>query len=104
MFLNTFESDNGPEFIAKALQSWFAKLGIETLYIEPGSPWENGYCESFNSRFRDEFLAIEEFENLAAAKALTRIYRANYKQRSSAQLAGLHDSCRFRPAVFRFSR
>lgn len=71
-------SDNGPEFIAKALQAWFAKLGIETLYIEPGSPWENGYCESFNSRFRDEFLAIEEFETLAAAKALTRMHRANY--------------------------
>lgn len=71
-------SDNGPEFIAKALQAWFAKLGIETLYIEPGSPWENGYCESFNSRFRDEFLAIEEFESLAAAKALTRMHRANY--------------------------
>ena len=66
-------SDNGPEFIAKALKEWLGKLGIETLYIEPGSPWENGFSESFNSRFRDEFLALEEFEHLAAAKALTSI-------------------------------
>ena len=73
-------SDNGPEFIAKALKGWLGKLGIETLYIEPGSPWENGYAESFNSRFRDEFLALEEFENLAAAKVLTRMHQANYNQ------------------------
>jgi len=73
-------SDNGPEFIAKSLQAWFGKLGIETLYIEPGSPWQNGYSESFNSRFRDEFLAIEEFENLTSAKVLTRMHRANYNE------------------------
>ena len=73
-------SDNGPEFIAKALKGWLENLGIETLYIEPGSPWENGYAESFNSRFRDEFLALEEFENLAVAKVLTQMHQANYNE------------------------
>lgn len=49
-------SDNGPEFVAKDLRKWLARPGAKTLYIEPGSPWENGYCESFNSKLRDEFL------------------------------------------------
>jgi putative transposase len=49
-------SDNGPEFVAKDLRKWLADTGAKTLYIEPGSPWENGYCESFNSKLRDEFL------------------------------------------------
>jgi transposase InsO family protein len=63
-------SDNGPEFIAEALREWLAKVGVETLYIEPGSPWQNGYAESFHSKLRDEFLAVEEFESLAAARKL----------------------------------
>jgi putative transposase len=46
-------SDNGPEFVAKDLRKWLADTGAKTLYIEPGSPWENGYCESFNSKLRD---------------------------------------------------
>ena len=50
-------SDNGPEFVAKELRKWLAKTGAKTLYIEPGSPWENGYSESFNSKMRDEFLS-----------------------------------------------
>jgi putative transposase len=49
-------SDNGPEFIAEELRMWLGKVGTRTLYIEPGSPWENGYCESFNGKLRDEFL------------------------------------------------
>ena len=49
-------SDNGPEFVAKELGKWLAGTGAKTLYIEPGSPWENGYCESFNSKLSDEFL------------------------------------------------
>src|SRR6266481_5336682 len=57
-------SDNGPEFIAKALQNWLRKVGTRTLYIEPGSPWENGYCESFNGKLRDEFLNGEIFYSL----------------------------------------
>ena len=63
-------SDNGPEFIATALREWLGRLGTKTLYIEPGSPWENGYCESFNSKLRDELLAREIFYDLREAKAL----------------------------------
>lgn len=75
---NHIRSDNGPEFIAQAIQTWLARLDIEALYIEPGSPWENGYAESFHSRLRDEFLALEEFETLTAARRLTAQWRTNY--------------------------
>ena len=71
-------SDNGPEFIARAVQRWLGQLEIEALYIEPGSPWENGYAESFHSKFRDEFLALEVFESLTAARRLTRSWRTDY--------------------------
>lgn len=71
-------SDNGPEFIAQAIQRWLAQVDVETLYIEPGSPWENGYAESFHSRLRDEFLALEVFESLAAARKLTAAWRDDY--------------------------
>lgn len=57
----------GSEFIAKALGLWLERLGVQTLYIEPGSPWENGYCESFNSKLRDEFLNIELLSTLNEA-------------------------------------
>ena len=71
-------SDNGPEFIALALRCWLERVDVETLYIEPGSPWENGYAESFHSRLRDEFLAMEEFESLMAARRLTTAWRDDY--------------------------
>jgi len=71
-------SDNGPEFIATAIRKWLRGVGLETLYIEPGSPWENGYAESFHSRVRDEFLATEEFESLMAARRLTQSWREDY--------------------------
>jgi transposase InsO family protein len=71
-------SDNGPEFIAGPLREWLGELDVGTLYIEPGSPWENAFAESFNSRFRDEFLAVEVFDNLPAAKRLTAAWRVNY--------------------------
>jgi len=54
-------SDNGPEFTAKAVRKWFNRLGVKTLFIEPGSPWENGYIESFNGKMRDELLDREIF-------------------------------------------
>jgi hypothetical protein len=57
-------SDNGPEFTAKAIRKWLAKLGVKTLFIEPGSPWENGYIESFNGKMRDELLNREIFTTL----------------------------------------
>jgi transposase InsO family protein len=71
-------SDNGPEFIAQAIQEWLRKLKIQTLYIEPGAPWQNGYAESFHSRLRDEFLGLEEFESLSAARKLTTAWRDDY--------------------------
>jgi putative transposase len=74
-------SDNGPEFIARNIQAWLSRIGVETLYVEPGSPWENGYAESFHSRLRDEFLALEEFENLGAARRLTAAWKREYNER-----------------------
>ena len=71
-------SDNGPEFIAQAIGRWLGQLEVETLYIEPGAPWENGYAESFHSRFRDELLATEAFENLLAARKLSAAWRDDY--------------------------
>jgi transposase InsO family protein len=59
-------SDNGPEFIAQKVRDWIVAVGAKTAYIEPGSPWENGYCESFNARFRDELLNGEFFYSLRA--------------------------------------
>lgn len=71
-------SDNGPEFIATALREWLERIGVKTLYIEPGSPWENGYCESFNSKLRDELLAREIFFDLREAKILIEAWRLHY--------------------------
>jgi putative transposase len=68
-------SDNGPEFIATVVKEWLEASGVQTLYIEPGSPWENGYSESFNSRFRDELLDRELFMTLAEAKVLAEQHR-----------------------------
>ena len=71
-------SDNGPEFIATAVKEWLAAAGVTTLYIEPGSPWENAYAESFNSRFRDELLNRELFTSLAEAQVLVADYVGGY--------------------------
>jgi transposase InsO family protein len=60
-------SDNGPEFVAAAVRGWLARLGVGTLFIESGSPWENGYCGSFNGKVRDELLDWEIFPQLAGA-------------------------------------
>ena len=65
-------SDNGPEFIAKTIDEHMQRTGLDVLYIEPGSPWENGYAESFTSRLRDELLNCEEFANLAEARWFAR--------------------------------
>lgn len=71
-------SDNGPEFIAAALREWIAAVGAKTAYIEPGSPWENGYVESFNSKLRDELLNGEIFYTLAEAKIVIEQWRRHY--------------------------
>jgi putative transposase len=71
-------SDNGSEFTAKAVRQWLANTGVRTLYIEPGSPWENGYCESFNSKCRDELLDREIFYTLREAQVLIERWRREY--------------------------
>ena len=71
-------SDNGPEFIAAAVREWLARIGVTTLFIEPGSPWENGYNESFNGKLRDELLNGEVFETLREAQILIEAWRRHY--------------------------
>ena len=73
-------SDNGPEFTAKAVRGWLNRLGAKTLFIEPGSPWENGYIESFNGKLRDELLNCEVFYTLTEAKVLIEQWRKEYNQ------------------------
>ncbi|MEQ3629178.1 MAG: IS3 family transposase [Hyphomonas sp.] len=84
-------SDNGPEFIATALREWLQALDVRTLYIEPGSPWENGYCESFNSKLRDELLAREIFYDLREAQVLIENWRLFYN------IARPHSSLGYKP-------
>src|SRR5262249_39093454 len=71
-------SDNGPEFLAKAVQDWIAVVGAKTAYIERGSPWENGYIESFNARLRDELLNGEIFYTLREAQIVIESWRRHY--------------------------
>lgn len=71
-------SDNGSEFTATHIREWLRDVGVGTLYIEPGSPWENGYCESFNSKMRDEFLNVELFDTMFEAIALTKMWVETY--------------------------
>lgn len=71
-------SDNGGEFRARAVRKWLERIGAKTLYIEPGSPWENGYNESFNGRLQDECLKVELFNNLTEAKIIIEMWRRHY--------------------------
>ena len=71
-------SDNGPEFIATAVQEWIAAVGAKTAYIAPGSPWENGFVESFNARLRDELLNGEIFYSLAEARVIIEAWRRHF--------------------------
>ena len=84
-------SDNGAEFTAKAVRSWLKRVGVKTLYIEPGSPWENGYIESFNGKLRDELLSGEIFTSLLEAKVLIERWRVHYNT------ARPHSSLGYRP-------
>ena len=79
-------SDNGPEFIAEAIRSHASAAGLKMLYVAPGSPWENGFAESFFSRMRDELLNVEEFENLAEARwfAKHRLHEHNEERPHSS--------------------
>lgn len=71
-------SDNGSEFVALALQNWFKQQNIQSLLIEPGSPWQNGKCESFNGRFRDECLNMEVFDSFPEAQIVVEAWREHY--------------------------
>ena len=84
-------SDNGPEFTAEAVKTWLKRLEVNTLFIEPGSPWENGCCESFNSKFRDEFLNCELLDTLLEARVLTARWRRYYNTERP------HSSLGYRP-------
>ena len=68
----------GPEFAAIAVREWLGRVGVKTLFIEPGSPWENGYCESLNSKLRDELLNCEIFTTLREAQVLIEAWRRHY--------------------------
>ena len=84
-------SDNGPEFAAKQIRTWLERLGVGTLFIEPGSPWENGYVESFNGKLRDECLNRESFTTLTEAKVLIEQWRREYNQ------VRPHSACGYQP-------
>ncbi len=84
-------SDNGPEFTAKKVRDWLIGLGVKTLFIEPGSPWENGYIESFNGKLRDELLNREIFTTLTEAKILIEQWRWEYNH------VRPHSALRYRP-------
>ena len=73
-------SDNGSEFTARTLRQWIESIGVKTAYIEPGSPWENGYNESFNGKLRDELLNTEIFYNLKEAQILIEQWRIHYNE------------------------
>ena len=73
-------SDNGPEFTAKAVREWLGRIGVRTLFIEPGSPWENGYVESFIGKLRDELLNGEIFDTLLEARVVIESWRREYNQ------------------------
>ena len=83
--------DDGPEFVATAVRAWIAAAGATTAYIEPGSPWENGYLESFNARLRDELLDGEVFYSLAEAKIVIERWRRRYNT------GGPHSALGYRP-------
>ena len=84
-------SDNGPEFAATAVKGWITGVGARTAFIEPGSPWENGYVESFNGKLRDELLNAEVFNTLAEAKVLIEQWRRHYNT------VRPHSSLNYRP-------
>ncbi len=88
-------SDNGPEFIAKAVKRWLEVSGVRTLYIEPGSPWENAYSETFISRFGDELLKREVFTNLLEAKVLVEEYRNHYNHERPHSALGYRTPAEF---------
>jgi len=97
-------SDNGPEFVAKELRKWLANVGTGTLYIEPGSPWENGFCESFNGKLRDECLNGEIFYSLKEAQVVIEKWRVEYNTRRPRTRRWATGRRRRRPVAQGFQR
>lgn len=91
-------SDNGPEFVAQAVQRWLQLRQVQTVYIEPGSPWQNAYGESFNGRLRDECLSLEWFRNLAEAKVVIELWRRHYNGERPHSSLGYQTPLAFRQA------
>jgi transposase InsO family protein len=88
---DNIRSDNGPEFTAKAVRRWLARMGVKTAFIEPGSPWENGYNESFSGKLRDELLNREIFYNIKEARVVIENWRKQYN------IVRPHSSLGYRP-------
>ena len=96
-------SDNGPEFVAKIVRDWINAIGAKMAYIVPGSPWENGYCESFNARFRDELLNGEIFYSLKEAQIIIEQGRRHYNTKRPHSALGYQSPItdhRFRKPAF----
>jgi putative transposase len=92
-------SDNGPEFIARDLKHWLKERGSATHYIDPGSPWQNGYCESFNGKFRDECLNMEVFHHPDHARAVIELWRRDYNTARPHSSLGYRTPCEFRASL-----
>ena len=92
-------SDNGPEFIAKEVQRWLAENQIKTLYIDPGSPWQNGFVESFHGRFRDECLNREQLWTLTEARVVIEDFRRDYNQDRPHSRLGYQSPARYAQAL-----
>ena len=100
-------SDNGPEFTSRAVREWLERIGVKTLFIEPGSPWENGYVESFNGKLRDELLNGEIFYTLKEAQSLVQGWRREYNQVRPHSSLGYRppapEATLLQPAALRFA-
>jgi putative transposase len=95
-------SDNGPEFVAQVVQSWLEETGSGTLYVAPGSPWQNGYAESFHSKVRDEFLNREEFESEPQARALGALWKEEYNTERPHSSLGYQTPAEFAATCVRY--
>jgi len=89
-------SDNGPEFVSKAIKQWLSKSGVQTAYIERGKPWQNGLNESFNGKLRDECLNLEWFRNRAEAKVVIEQWRKHYNEQRPHSSLGYKTPAQFR--------
>jgi len=96
-------SDNGPEFIADAIKKWLSENHVDTLYIERGSPWENGYIESFNGRFREEVLNRELFYSVKEAKVIVQNWRLEYNNHRPHSGLGYRTPAEFSASCIAFA-